>query len=238
MRISVVIPCYNEESMIGPCLASLLAQTRKADEIIVVNNNSRDASVTIARIFGVTILHETKQGIVHARNTGFNAAAGDLIVRCDADTRFLPDYLRNLEKLAEHSSADAFTGPCFFYDRNFGRLAGLLHRPLFFGISRMYQGHHTLFGSNSAIRRSMWKHICNEVCTIGDHVFHEDVDLALHIARVGGNIEYSNRILSSISARRMKHSLHDLYYYVKRWITTMQYHALPTRSTPKKAPRA
>lgn len=237
MRISVVIPCYNEESMIGPCLASLAAQTRKADEIIVVNNNSRDASVAIASTFGVIILHETTQGIAYARDAGFRAATGDLIVRCDADTRFLPDYLHNLEALAKNSSADAFTGPCFFYDRRLGRLAGLLHRPLFFGISRMYQGHHTLFGSNSAIRRPMWERIRDEVCTVDDHVFHEDVDLALHIARAGGRIEYSNRILSSISARRMKHSLRDLYRYTKRWITTMRYHASPTRSTPKKEPR-
>jgi len=55
MKVSVVVPAYNEEAYIGNCLESLTNQKVKPDEIIVVNNNSTDATVKIAKRFPVRI---------------------------------------------------------------------------------------------------------------------------------------------------------------------------------------
>lgn len=231
MRISVVIPTYNEEAMIGPCLAHLQAQTRPANEIIVVDNNCKDGTVGIAAQSGARIIIEAKQGIIHARNAGFNAATGELILRIDADTRVPPAWISEMERLAAaHPNAAAFTGPCTFYDRRFGRIFGFLQRAIFFGVSYFYQGHHTLFGSNMAIRKSAWEKVRDHVCTNGDHVVHEDIDLALHTFEVGGDIVYSDAIFVGISGRRMSHSVRSLFSYVMRWITTMRSHVSSTRS--------
>ena len=77
-RISVVIPAYNEESMIGACLHAVLAQSRPAAEVIVVDNNSTDRTAEIRHDFRdhVTVLREERQGVQHARNRGLNAATG------------------------------------------------------------------------------------------------------------------------------------------------------------------
>jgi len=226
MTISVVIPAFNEGAMIGPCLEHLAAQTLLPNEIIVVDNNCTDATVSIASTYpNVLIISEKQQGIIFARDTGFNAAKGDLILRIDADTRATKNWVREMHELAIHSSADAFTGPGFFYDKRFGKMLGLIHRPLYFGISSIYQHHHTLWGSNMAIRKSMWEKVRANVCTHGDHVIHEDIDLALHIAHAGGKITYSSKLLVGVSGRRMSHSLFDLYPYVTRWLMNMRNHA-------------
>src|SRR5437763_970821 len=97
MKISVVIPVYNEEKYLHDCLTALQHQTRKADEIIVVNNNSTDSSAQIAEKLGARVVNESKQGMIFARNRGFNEATGDVIARCDADTRVPPDWLEKIE---------------------------------------------------------------------------------------------------------------------------------------------
>lgn len=234
MRISLVIPTFNEERMIGACLAHINAQTRPPDEIIVVDNNCTDSTRKIAESFPrVRIVPEHQQGILFARNAGFSAAQGDLILRIDADTHIPPTWVERTEHLAQQSpNISAFTGPCFFYDKRFGRFLGLIHRPLFFGISFLLQGHHTLFGSNMAMRKTAWEDVQASVCSEGDHVVHEDVDLALHLAQHHKLIAYNTSLLVGISGRRMSHSLSSLFSYVKRWITTIQSHALPTRTTP------
>jgi glycosyltransferase involved in cell wall biosynthesis len=87
-NISIVIPVYNEAERIAACLESIAAQTVTPLEVIVVDNNSTDATVSIARSFPfVRVITAKCQGVIHARNRGFNAARGEIIGRIDADTR-------------------------------------------------------------------------------------------------------------------------------------------------------
>src|SRR6266567_2953645 len=86
LRISVVIPVYNEEKYLGKCLDSLMRQNVKADEIIVVDNNSTDNSVAIAKKYPIRVVFEKTQGMIPARNHGFNEARYEIIARTDADT--------------------------------------------------------------------------------------------------------------------------------------------------------
>ncbi|HET6924501.1 MAG TPA: glycosyltransferase family A protein, partial [Candidatus Saccharimonadales bacterium] len=86
LTISLVIPVYNEEDHLDACLRSVMAQRIPFDEIVVVDNNSTDKTLWIARTFpNVRIVRETRQGVVHARSTGFDHARGDIIARIDAD---------------------------------------------------------------------------------------------------------------------------------------------------------
>ena len=90
MKISFVIPAYNEEGYLGECLASVrreLARGRYDAEVIVVNNASTDKTAEIARSFpGVIVVDEPKKGLSQARHSGFAASSGDLIANVDADT--------------------------------------------------------------------------------------------------------------------------------------------------------
>ena len=94
MKISIVIPVYNEAEHLADCLNSIARQTTAPHEVIVVDNNSSDSSLAVALSFDfVSVITEPRQGVVHARNTGFNAAKGDLIGRIDADTVLPADWV-------------------------------------------------------------------------------------------------------------------------------------------------
>lgn len=98
MKVSVVIPAYNEEKFIKKALKSVTNQLVDADEIIVVNNNSSDKTVEITRSFSVRIIDEKKQGMISARNTGFDNAKYDIIARIDADVQVPPDWIQRIKR--------------------------------------------------------------------------------------------------------------------------------------------
>ena len=113
-RISVIIPSYQHAATIAECLASIFAQTRKPDEIIVVNDGSTDDTERVLAAFAdrVTIVMQTNQGGNIARNNGFARSTGDLVIFCDADVVMVPDMLETMEKaLVGHPEASyAYSG--------------------------------------------------------------------------------------------------------------------------------
>lgn len=115
--ISVVIPAYNEADFLARCLKSLQAQKNTPDyEIIVVNNASTDNTAMVAKEFGVRVIYESQQGVVHAREAGLRAAKGDIIVSTDADSFFSPYWLSNIATFFEsHPTASGLAGHYYFY---------------------------------------------------------------------------------------------------------------------------
>lgn len=93
-RVSVVIPAYNEARVIARCLGSLLDQTHRPQEIIVVDDGSTDGTRAIVCGFGgVILLEQSHEGSGAARNRGANAATGEVLCFLDADMRFARDFL-------------------------------------------------------------------------------------------------------------------------------------------------
>jgi glycosyltransferase involved in cell wall biosynthesis len=108
--VSVIIPVRDGERYLGEAIESVLQQTRVPEEVIVVDNGSRDRSKDIALSFGgtVCVLEEPVQGPAHARNTGIRAAAGGLLAFLDADDVWEPSKLaRQIEILEAHPEIDA-----------------------------------------------------------------------------------------------------------------------------------
>ena len=93
--VTVIIPCHNAASSIRRCLDSVLGQTRKPDEIIVVNDGSTDKSITEINSYGnaVKCLHQANQGPSIARNTGVGAAKSKYVAFLDADDYWMPEFL-------------------------------------------------------------------------------------------------------------------------------------------------
>ncbi len=97
MDYSIIIPAYNEEELLPATLAAL--QDAKSElpgqgEIIVVDNNSTDATAKVARESGSRVVFESVNRISTARNAGANAALGKWLVFVDADTLVPPTLLR------------------------------------------------------------------------------------------------------------------------------------------------
>jgi len=93
--VSIIIPTYNEEKLIGLCLASLQNQNfnKKDYEVIVVNNASTDNTVHLIQEFGVKIVDEPKKGVASAVKRGFLEARGKIIAITEADTMVPPDWI-------------------------------------------------------------------------------------------------------------------------------------------------
>jgi len=112
MKISVVIPCYNSAQWICGAVESVLAQTRPADEIIVVDDGSSDDPASALRHFGekVRLVRRPNGGLSAARNTGVAAATGDHFLFLDADDRLFPDALEKLSAQAVATGAGVIYG--------------------------------------------------------------------------------------------------------------------------------
>lgn len=117
MRISVLMPCYNEESTVREVIAKIQA-TGEADEIVIVDDGSKDATRTILAEYdgrdGIrVILHEVNQGKGAALRTAIQSATGDVMLVQDADLEYDPaEYTRLLEPIRA-GQADVVYGSRF-----------------------------------------------------------------------------------------------------------------------------
>ncbi len=108
MRLSIVVPAYNEERAL-PTTLSLLREAIKAlpggtAQVVVVDNGSRDATATVARRSGATVVEEPVQGIGRARNRGAAATQGQALVFVDADVSVPAKLLASIESELEDPS--------------------------------------------------------------------------------------------------------------------------------------
>ena len=182
-RVSVVIPCYNDAPFLEVVLAALAAQTRPADEVIVVDNASTDASARVARAAGAVLVVEPVHGIWPAAATGYDAASGDLIARLDADSVPPPDWIARAEAILTLAPlVDVLTGPGDFYDcpRWVAALGRFVYLGGYFRLIGLWLAQPPIFGSNFVMRRAVWAEVRGLVHRERDDV-HDDLDLSLHL---------------------------------------------------------
>jgi glycosyltransferase involved in cell wall biosynthesis len=104
MKISVLINNYNYARFLGRAVASVQAQTRPADEVILVDDGSTDNSLEVARQCAaadprVRVIAKSNGGQLSAFNAGFAVATGDIVAFLDADDEYLPSWLARLEQV-------------------------------------------------------------------------------------------------------------------------------------------
>ena len=210
MKLSVVIPAFNEAANIGPCLGSVareLAGRSVAREVIVVDNASRDGTAEIARRYAeVTVVTESRKGITFARQAGFAHSTGDLVANIDADTRMPHGWLDTvLREFSRDPGLVCLSGP-HRYDaapwwvRSFTRM--------FYGVAFVtYLINRFLLrtgsmvqGGNFVCRRTALEQIGGFDTTID--FYGEDTDIAQRLHRVG-RVKFTLRLPITASPRRL-----------------------------------
>lgn len=222
--LSLVIPAYNEERYLAACLDAVAAQTVMPDEVIVVDNNSTDRTAEIAGSYPfVKLLHEKRQGLRFSRNTGLDAAGGDILGRIDADTRLTSSWCREAKALFGQSSSEvAATGPCYYHDmpiRKTGLALDKTCRRLAF-----WMGEPMLYGSNMLLTRTLWHQIRTEICMEGE--FFEDCDMTIHAQRRGHRIYFDEQLVVGVSSRRLDDSPLVFYRNMKQYDYTFGRHGV------------
>lgn len=175
---SVVVPVRDDARELRGLLTCLAVQSVRPREVIVVDNASRDETAALARAAGCTVVREERPGILAASSAGYDAARGEIIVRCDADSRpprhWLAGHLaahrdtpgtagaqagRN-GRLLRPRAVVAVTGPGrFALPEPLGLLASVLYVGGYLITAGAALGHVPLFGTTMSIRRSWWRSV-------------------------------------------------------------------------------
>ncbi len=209
MTITVIVCAYNEAGFLPSCLHSLLAQSRPADEILVVDNASSDETGRLARaIPGVRVVDEPSKGLVIARETARREARGDVLAYVDADCRAPLRWLERVEaRFARHPALVAVTGPYRFYDWDFLGRALIRGYDLIVAPATHLTVHYlfgagaVLYGGNFAVRRDALDRIHGFDRSIEFH--GEDTNLGRRLTPLG-SIEVARECWVWTSARRYR----------------------------------
>src|ERR1700741_4123951 len=213
-KVTVYIPAHNVSEFLAPCIEALLGQTLSPDEILVIDDGSRDNSAEIAsRYPQVTLIrHPVNKGLASARNTAMRAARNELVASIDADCVAAPSWLA---ELTAHLNDPALAGVG-------GKLIEgvqwttaddwrAVHMPQHWGDNPL-RGPRFLFGCNNLFRKSL-------VLELGGYdekmrTNGEDTDLCIRLREKNWEFFY----VPSAKATHLRHdttwSILDTYW---RW---------------------
>jgi len=215
VRLSFVIPAYNEERYLPACLESILEQTRDLEEsveIIVVNNASSDRTREVALSYpGVIVVDEPRKGLPFARQAGFCASTGELIANVDSDSRLTPGWVRQVLDTfaeAERKGKDlvALSGPVEYYDLRPSQqvsvhLFYLLAFMLYVLNRYILRAGSMVQGGNFVLRARALHEIGGFNTAIA--FYGEDTDIARRLNRIG-KVVFTFQLKMYSSARRLK----------------------------------
>lgn len=110
-KVSIIVPVYNAEKYLGKCIESIISQTYRNLEIILVDDGSTDHSLGICKEYAkkdkrIIVVKQAHRGIVRTRQTGVKIAVGDFIGWADADDWMESGYIEKLVHLQRSSKAD------------------------------------------------------------------------------------------------------------------------------------
>lgn len=211
MKVSFVIPAFNEEALISRCLESVITEIERSGvmaDIVVVNNASTDSTKNLALGFPrVRVVDEPKKGLTYARAAGMRATDGEIIANVDADVMIPAGWLTTVaEAFSKDSRLVAISGPFIYYDlspfkraavRFFYMLGYVLHLFNHFVLRKGAM----LQGGNFTIRRATFEKVGGFDTSI--KFYGEDTDVACRLSTVG-SVLWTWRLPVYASGRRLK----------------------------------
>lgn len=210
MRLSFVIPAYNEENHIKKCLDSVCEQAQKYPdtvEIIVVDNASTDRTAEIATTYPkVQVVHEPRKGLVWARRAGYLASSGELIANVDSDTILTHGWLDTVfEEFSKNSNLVGLSGPFKYYDlsKRTGQFVNIFYKiayGVYFFNRFIIQKGSMLQGGNFIITRTGLEKIGGYDTSI--EFYGEDADIARRLHAIG-DVKFTPKLPIYASGRRL-----------------------------------
>jgi glycosyltransferase involved in cell wall biosynthesis len=207
MRLSIVIPAYNEAEYLGDCLTSVLAEIQRTAnsgeiEVLVIDNASTDHTCQVARGFpAVRVVSEPLKGLTRARQKGLSEARGNALAFVDADTRMPPGWIdRVLRAFETDPLAVCVSGPYIYYDASsFNRVLVKLYWRLLAKPAYWITGYMAV-GGNFTVSKEALLQIGGFDTTIA--FYGEDTNIARRLAAVG-EVRFHLRLPIYTSARRL-----------------------------------
>jgi glycosyltransferase involved in cell wall biosynthesis len=189
MRVCAAVPCYNGEATLKATLESLLAQTQPPDEIVVVDDGSRDGSRAVAESYPVRLsVHDTNAGLSTARNTALSATDCEIILYVDADAQADPELVATI--MAGFTGEDVVGVGGQGIESNIHSLADrwrALHAAQGHG-SRRLERCDFLFGLCMAYRRTALLAVGGFSPLFRTNA--EDMDIGFRLTAAGGRLRY------------------------------------------------
>ena len=204
--VSVIIPAYKTTAYIAKALDSVLAQSYRDFEIIVINDGCPDTleleKVLQAYMKDIVYIKQPNGGLAHARNTGIRRSRGRFIALLDSDDFWEPDYLATQIRILEEDPA---VGAVYANALIFGRgdHPGKFYMDVFpssgdVSFLSLVTGQCNIIGAAVTFRRE-----AIELAGLYDpEIRHaEDFDLWLRFVKLGGRIVYHRRVLYHVRSR-------------------------------------
>ena len=205
LKISLIIPAYNEEIYLPECLEKALEYSEgRFFEIIVVNNNSTDRTKEVALSFpGVRVVDEPIKGLTKARQRGLEEARGDYLAYIDADTLMPSQWFNIVEKFfTRNPDAISLSGPYRYYDGSkvknfFMHLVWWINAP----IGYMLAGYMILGGNFVAKKKALL-----DIGGFDKNIefYGEDTDISRRLSKLGKVVFKMNFFIYSSSRRFQK----------------------------------
>lgn len=206
--VSVIIPAYNQGNYLGACVKSVLDQTYRDFEIIIVDDGSTDNTCEVATQFSnprVRYIYQDNRGLSGARNTGIRNATGTYITYLDSDDLFLPQKLEILiEKLESEPDLGFVAGQAVLIDENGQKIGDIFDAPPPSDPVDLLLGNPLHVGS--VLLRREWQ----ERAGFFDETLrsYEDWDLWLRLALAGCKMGWVDRPVSLYRFHRAQMTRH------------------------------
>lgn len=219
MKVSVVIPAYNEEKYIGRTLESVKNLELKDHklEILVIDGDSTDRTAEIAKSYGAKVKHEPHKSIGFARQEGIKHAKGEIILFTDADTVVPKNWLLTHTENLLKSGVSCTYGTFRVVDGKFP----YFHYTNYFQPYVLWLYHHILNWQIAAGQNiAFWREKALEIGGFDENLlFAEDMDFAIRMKKTGKVLFLKDCIVLS-SGRR---SNEGLKYFLRAGFSTLQF---------------
>jgi glycosyltransferase involved in cell wall biosynthesis len=207
IRLSIVIPAYNEQDYLPDCLRHVMAEVaRCADpagvEVLVIDNASTDATAAVAAaVAGVRVVHEPRKGLTRARQAGLEAARGEVLGFVDADTRMPRGWIDSvLGGFAADPAVVCVSGPYVYHDATAVQRAMTRLYWVLLAMPAYWMTRYMAVGGNFAASRAALLRIGGFDTAIA--FYGEDTNIARRLAGAG-RVRFLLRLTMPTSSRRL-----------------------------------
>ena len=212
-KVSIIVPIYNVEAYLEDCIDSILAQSEKSYEIILVDDGSSDNSLAICFRYAkenssIRVYHQSNMGVSAARNLGISKSLGENIMFVDSDDIVAPNIIKTLFDNLERTNSDvSITGVSPFTVHVDHSLKAPCSKSTILSSSQAIQMLFTQTGIRNGVYARLYKKSLfkNELFATG--------------TSIGEDLEMSYRLLSKSSSISIVDC--DLYYYRQRQDSAM-----------------